>query len=1177
MAATPLRAPGFLGLSGLGQIIGLADSGLDRGSAEDIHPDLRSLPRKMPKVVMLKSWAGAPVASDPTGHGTHMAAAIAGTGAASDGKYRGIAPDASIYFQGLLNAQGALDPPPDLASLFGPAYEAGVRVHVNGWGGGTGGYLAAASQVDRFVRGHPDFLVVFAAGNSGPGRGTLTPEAHTKNGLVVGASQSPHPLYDPEQTDTGAIASFSSRGPAADGRMKPDLLAPGASVSALSSAAGGSGGLYGYMQGSSVAAAAAGGSAALLRQYFQKFEGVAQPTAALLKAALICGARTPRSGPDGTSFGVLDLGATVLSLKEKTLRWVDAREGIGEGESATYTFRVTGSGSPLKVALVWTDPEAAPGSARPLVNNLDLVVHDPSGKEWRGNSFLFPDRPDDVNNAELVYIPEPKEGVYTIVVKGERVAVSAVSGASKRLQDYALVYGQPLREDVVVSSGGGKAALASGAVVDLSDSQVVFARNESLVDWREFAASQEAAGGERALAGADIYLPPDGGGNPRYAYIALRTWRGEGVQVVRSAAGRCCVEMNPVLLASGYYFAEEALGSLLVNGEKVADPEDVPPGGEVAAGINPRSQRIWSAEFSYEEREGILEGVDAAGRRLYLLGEPAPYRLSSSPALSYADRSADVDPADYPFGWGFSLGWEELRPGLRVKLVLSRTTGEVICVKAQRDIIAGAIAEVDGEERRVVISTGNSYSVPAGISVELDGRDADLTDLRPGYYMAGVLLPDTREVIAIEARSRAVYGRLVYINHDQGTLYLVDDCGDFRLFTFGAAARFYRFGIPVDAKGVRAGCWARLFLDKGGTLARADLAEVTPERREVFVSYEASKGVLRTDAGSYVLSRRTLVTKNGYPVPAEDLVPGEELAITAFLSGPEDKPLLAAAAATTRPGVSSPVLEVAAPWRGEAVIISGKTSADKVYVRLPSGERLVAGVGRDGRFVCSVPTDALPPAGGGSAVLQVIAVDSTTGGVVGQFVTVPAERSAAFPDLAGHWAAADVSALYAAGVVQGYPDGSFRPDALMTRAEFVVLLAKAIGWSGSGGSTGFADDQEIPAWARPYVARAHREGLVSGYPDGRFLPGRFLSRSEAAVLLDAALRVFEPAAGSSAEALPWRDKERIPGWALPAVERLYAAGIMRGRSAEAFDPDAGMTRAEMAAAACRLLEAIRSQ
>jgi len=181
--ARPLAVPGFIvpgGLTGKGEMVGLADSGLDAGSTSDIHPDLASTPNQMPRVVMLKSWAGRAKADDPLGHGTHLAGIIAGSGAASDGQYRGLAPGASIYFQGLLNARGEIAAPEDLTRLFQPAYEAGVRVHVDGWGGGLNSYRAAAGQIDSFVRQHPDFLPVFGAGNNGPVQGSLTAEANSK-------------------------------------------------------------------------------------------------------------------------------------------------------------------------------------------------------------------------------------------------------------------------------------------------------------------------------------------------------------------------------------------------------------------------------------------------------------------------------------------------------------------------------------------------------------------------------------------------------------------------------------------------------------------------------------------------------------------------------------------------------------------------------------------------------------------------------------------------------------------------------------------------------------------------------------------------------------------------------------------------------------------------------------
>lgn len=1192
VGATPLRVAGFLdetarsGLSGAGQIVGLADSGLDKGSVEDIHPDLSSVPGKMPKVVMLKSWAGAPTASDPNGHGTHMAATIAGTGAAAQGKYRGIAPDASIYFQGLLDARGKLDPPPDLTALFEPAYEAGVRVHVDGWGGGTGGYLTAASQTDRFIRNHPDFLAIFAAGNGGPGEASLTPEAHTKNGLVVGASQSPHPVFDPQQSDPTKIAGFSSRGPTRDGRMKPDLLAPGAAISARSrqgSEGVAVGDLYTYMEGTSMAAATAGGSAALLREYFQRFENLARPTAALLKAALICGARTPAGGPDRTAFGILDLGNTVLSLRQKTLRYVEARDGVEDGKSEIYTYRVTGGRSPFKVTLVWTDPEVAPGSAHPLVNNLDLVVRDPSGKEWRGNSFLFPDRADDVNNVEMVYIPAPEAGVYTITVKGTKINRGVVAGVSVKAQDYALVFGQPLREEVVQSYNG-KATLASGQVIDIDPVKVRFEQDEKLMAWSE--SPLPAAAGVN-LAGADIYLPPAGENDPAFAYVAGRTWRAQGVQVVRTGTGLFCTEINPADRSGGFYLAPEGRRTLRVNGAPLVYPDNLPPGSEVRGSINPSSQQLWKAEFSYTEKEGFLSSVDLDRRQLYLLGVPAPFPFTSHTALAYFDRNADVDPADLPFGEGANPGWMDLRPGLKVKLMCSPAGGEVMYVGARRDLVAGTIVSLELDKSTLYLSTGHSYTVPPGVSLQVDGREARFSDLRPGYHVAGILLPSSRELLALNAGSRVVYGRLVYFNSQQRVLYLIDDRNNFRILNFTGKTVFFRWGIPVEAGTVEAGSWARLFLRADGSIGRVDLAEVGPDKTGVFKKYDPGHGLLETDEATYRLSGRTLVTKNGFPVAPEDLVAGEELTLTPFLSDLSGEPLLAAVSGKTKPGAAAPRVEIAAPWRSGSVIISGTTSADRLYLYSPEGEREVIPVGKGGRFVYSMRLDQDSDSGAGAGrkegnlTVQIVAVDTGTGGVTGQFLSIPPENSVTFPDMAGHWAAADVEALFAQRLVSGYPDGTFRPNIPINRAEFTVLLTGAVGWSGLNGTTGFADDRDIPAWAKPLVARAWQRGLIHGYPDGRFLPARSLSRAEAAVLLDAALLVFNPEleadSSSSKEPPPWRDQERIPAWARRSVERIYAAGIMRGRTRYTFDPDATMTRAEMASATCRLLQAIRSQ
>ncbi|NPV28802.1 MAG: S8 family serine peptidase [Firmicutes bacterium] len=1195
VGAAPLGVSGFLPspagpegvLTGARQIIGLADSGLDRGSPEEIHPDLKSLPGEMPKVVMLKSWAGAPKAADPDGHGTHMAATIAGSGAASQGRFRGIAPGASIYFQALLNPQGKLEPPPDLTALFEPAYAAGVRIHVNGWGGEGSGYLAAAAQTDQFVRRHPDFLVIFGAGNGGPGEGSLTPEAATKNGLVVGASQSPHPLFNPGQVDARMPAEFSSRGPTRDGRLKPEILAPGAAISARSSLLAGKSvpsSYYTYREGTSMAAAVAGGSAALLREYFQKYEALANPSAALLKAALICGARPLEKGPGSAGFGILDLGGTVLALRERSFQFRDAREGVAAGQVLSYTYQVRDEKAPLKVTLAWTDPGVAPGSVRPLVNNLDLVVRDPAGREFRGNAFLFPEKADDVNNVEQVLIPEPVPGSYTIYVRGTEITQNTVPGAAGKAQDFALVYGQPLVQDVIVAAAGDRVSLASGREVALAPDRVRFVRDGRLFPWPASSpgeaprpARERLSSGGESPRGADIYLRPEGGSGPGCSYVVARTWQEDGVQVLKTEHGYLVTEVDPGAYTGGFYLAPGADQFLWANGA-AAEPASLPPGGAFRGWLNPSTQTLWGGVFSYSETEGFLNKVDLERREIFLLGNPRPFPLAPRAALAYLDELAEADPADLPFGAGSCPAWEELLPGLKVKLVSKPGSGEVMYVGARRRLAVGTIVQVEPEAGEIVLSNGYTYRFHPGISLRLDQKEIAPAQLRPGQHLVAVLLPGTREILALKAHSRVVYGRVVYLNLQNRVLYLIDDQNKFRILHLAPDTRFYRWGLPAQVAAVEPGDWARLYLDPGSSTAwRVDLAETTGERKEVLRGYDPGSGILRAEGGTYQVSKRTQVTKNGYPVAPEDLAAGEEAALTPFLVEGSGGPLLAAVAARTRPGVMPPRLEVAASRRDGYAILSGVTSADRLYLFRPEGEREAVSPGRGGRFVYAFdPGAGEEPEG---LVLQIVAVDSRTGGVAGQYLTLPPRSGGVFRDLGGHWAAGDVEALLAQGLLKGYPDGTFRPDAPVTRAEMVVLLSAALGWSGASGSLKFPDASLIPAWARPAVAQAVQRGLVRGYPDGCFRPNRFLSRAEAAVLFARVLAFFAPELEGQEEFLTrpaWQDWPQIPAWAQEAAAQAFQAGVLRGRSAQAFAPTAPLTRAEAAAAVSRLLEALRA-
>lgn len=191
-------------------------------------------------------------------------------------------------------------------------------------------------------------------------------------------------------------------------------------------------------------------------------------------------------------------------------------------------------------------------------------------------------------------------------------------------------------------------------------------------------------------------------------------------------------------------------------------------------------------------------------------------------------------------------------------------------------------------------------------------------------------------------------------------------------------------------------------------------------------------------------------------------------------------------------------------------------------------------------------------------------------------LTVREAVAATFPDTAGHWAERAVERLYARGVVAGYPDGRFRPDEPVRRVEAAVLVSRALGLTG-GGALPYADADRIPGWARPQIAAV--APLMRGVPDGRggleFQANRLLTRAELAVLLDrahvlAAGEVLTRPAGGRPR---YTDAAAIPSWAAEAVAALQAAGLLHGRPDGRFAPASFTTRAELAAALVRLLEA----
>jgi hypothetical protein len=469
----------------------------------------------------------------------------------------------------------------------------------------------------------------------------------------------------------------------------------------------------------------------------------------------------------------------------------------------------------------------------------------------------------------------------------------------------------------------------------------------------------------------------------------------------------------------------------------------------------------------------------------------------------------------------------------------------------------------------------------------------DLADLRPGQHAIAVLLSEPQQILALSAYSQVLYGQVVSVDADQRSLDLIDDSKDFHGLQFSKDAQIFRWGLPAVMNAVEPGSWARLYLDPGsGQIWRLDLAEAAPEKTETLISYNSSQQKLTTDQGTYRLTDRTMVTKNDFLVAPEDLVSGEQVTVAPLQADENGQPVLAAVSALTRPRVAAPTLEVAAPWRDDYVILSGITDADRLYLYLPGESRQTVPVTPGKRFLYrfqlesdaaqgSAPGSNTAGASAGQAdqqdlVARMVAVDSRTGGVTGQSVTIPAQTGAILSDLKGNWAEADVEALLSQHLVTGYPDNTFRPEAPITRAEFVVLLAGALGWSDTGRPVRLSDYATIPDWARPAVDCAVRQGLVHGYPDNTFRPEAPITRAEAAVLLDNALNIFASGADNNSDLVPsWDDWAQIPAWAQASVSQLFKAGILKGRTPQEFAPYVFLARGESAAVVNHLLEVFR--
>ena len=464
-----------MGYTGKNEIASMADTGLDTGDLQNIHADFQGA-LKTGHIFGLfsKSWG------DPMGHGTHVAGSIVGRGTLSGGALKGGAFEAQFIPQGIWSPMMKnLSLPSKLASLFDKAYADGARIHSNSWGGAQtfGAYDSYARQVDEWNFAHQDMTILFAAGNSGidankDGRideNSMSSPGTAKNCVTVGASENvtqtggiqvpisklrtgkdswgAEPIFSSLVSDNAnGMAMFSSRGPTEDGRIKPDVSAPGTNILSTRSSDKASSPLWGayndfyaWSGGTSMATPLTAGAATVMRQYLRQEAGIQSPSAALVKAALMhtavdmfpgqYGARGAANGQElltvrpnsDEGYGRVDVSG-ILNLKNSLV--IDDVQGVAKGSERSFDVQL--NGGKILANLVYTDAPGSENVKKSLVNDLDLVLVDSQGKEIGSM--------DRTNNHEIIEMSGLKAGKYRLVVRGFNVP-SGIQGK----QPFALI------------------------------------------------------------------------------------------------------------------------------------------------------------------------------------------------------------------------------------------------------------------------------------------------------------------------------------------------------------------------------------------------------------------------------------------------------------------------------------------------------------------------------------------------------------------------------------------------------------------------------------------------------------------------------------------------------------------------------------------------------------------
>ena len=404
------------GLNGSGETVSIVDTGLDMD-----HSDYNS------QLIAVQNGFGLDnnPADSISGHGTHVTGTLLGDGS-GESEAMGIAPAATLHMYQLENnQQGVIARIGSIYDLMQDAYDNGARFQSTSWVSENAGgqYNGDSQSVDKFLWNNRDFIAIYSAGNNGSGGvNTVAAPSTAKNVISVGAS-----------TDAiqASVASFSGQGPTFDGRIKPDLVAPGENIcSSRAQEATSSQGtdctdafhsdgttpLHTSLSGASQATPVVSGAAVLTRQYLREELGISSPGSDLVRAILVHGAEDLGSKDVPNSlegWGRLDLENSLYPVHSNTQldTWYDQSQTLDPGRMFIYAYELDSSKG-LEVTLAWNDEDVSSSSLQTspkLLNDLDLVVIAPDGTTYLGNDFAngvstIGGLADDLNNLERIRI-----------------------------------------------------------------------------------------------------------------------------------------------------------------------------------------------------------------------------------------------------------------------------------------------------------------------------------------------------------------------------------------------------------------------------------------------------------------------------------------------------------------------------------------------------------------------------------------------------------------------------------------------------------------------------------------------------------------------------------------------------------------------------------------------------